>query len=262
MFIRSINSGKTFVYDVVFPKDEPPGLYWWHPHAHMLTEAALQGGASGAIVVEGIQNLQPAVAGLNQQILIIRDQNVAGNPTPGGNVPSWDLTLNNIPIAYPEEIPAVIQMKPGESQLWRASNSSSDSILDLQVQFDGVPQNLQIVGLDGVPTGSQDGTGQGKIVEATDILLPTAGRAEFIVTAPPSTVKNASLITLGINTGPDGDNNPQRTLATIRAVSGAAQIATHGESAVAAARFRVEAAIRELGQRNGDGGPHTLFLRE
>ncbi len=32
-----------------------------------------------------------------------------------------------------------------------------DSILDLQVQFDGVPQNLQIVALDGVPTGSQDG---------------------------------------------------------------------------------------------------------
>ncbi len=229
-----INSGKTFVYDVVFPTDEPPGLYWWHPHAHMLTEAALQGGASGAIVVEGIQNLQPAVAGLNQQILIIRDQNVAGNPTPGGNIPSWDLTVNNIPIAYPEEIPAIIQMGPGDSQLWRVSNSSSDSILDLQVQFDGVPQNLQIVGLDGVPTGSQDGSGQGAIVNASDILLPTAGRVEFIVTAPPSSVKSASLVTLGINTGPDGDNDPQRTLATIQTVSGTTETATHAESAVAA----------------------------
>jgi FtsP/CotA-like multicopper oxidase with cupredoxin domain len=216
-----INSGRAFKYDVNFPKDEPPGLYWYHPHAHMLVEAALQGGGSGAIVVEGIQNFQPAVAGLTQQIMVIRDQNVAGNPTPGGDIPSWDLTVNNIPIAYPQEIPAIIQMQAGEQQLWRVSNSSADSILDLQVVFDGVPQNLQIVALDGVPTGSQDGTGQGQIVNAKDILIPTAGRAEFIVNAPSDSVKSATLVTLGINTGPDGDNDPQRTLATIQTTAAA-----------------------------------------
>ncbi len=230
-----INSGKSFRYDFRFPKDEPPGLYWYHPHAHMLVEPALQGGASGAIVVEGIQNLQPVVAGLEQQIIVIRDQNVAGNPTPGGDIPSWDLTLNNIPIAYPEETPAIIQMTSGQSQLWRVSNSSSDSILDLQVLYDGVPQNLQIVGLDGVPTGSQDGTAQGTIVNATDILLPTAGRAEFIVKAPPSTVTNASLVTLNINTGPDGDNDPQRTLATIQTVPSSDKVAAAADSKVTAA---------------------------
>ncbi len=213
-----VNSSRTFSYDIHFPTDEPPGLYWYHPHAHMLTEAALQGGGSGVIVVQGIENFQPAVAGLEQRVLVVRDQNVAGNPTPGGSVPSWDLTLNTIPIAYPAEIPAVIKMTSGQSQLWRVSNSSADSILDFQVLFDGVPQNLQIVALDGVPTGSQDGTGQGTIVNATDVLIPTAGRAEFIVAAPPSTVSNASLITLNINTGPDGDNDPQRTLATIEPI--------------------------------------------
>jgi FtsP/CotA-like multicopper oxidase with cupredoxin domain len=215
-----INSGQTFRYDVHFPSDEPPGLYWYHPHAHMLVESALQGGASGALIVEGIQNFQPAVAGLVQQILLIRDQNVAGNPTPGGNIPSWDLTLNNVPISYPAEVPAIIQMGNGEPQLWRVSNSSSDTIIDLQLQFDGVPQRLRIVGLDGVPTSSQDGTSQGRIVKATHILIPTAGRAEFIVNAPSSTVKDARLVTLGINTGPDGDNDPQRTLATIQTPSG------------------------------------------
>ncbi len=211
-----INSGQAFRYDVHFPADEPPGLYWYHPHAHMLVESALQGGGSGAIVVGGIENFQPAVAGLTQQIMVIRDQNVAGNPEPGGDVPSWDLTVNNIPIAYPEEIPAIIRMQTGDQQLWRVSNSSADSILDLQVVFDGVPQNLQIVALDGVPTGSQDGTGQGQIINATDILIPTAGRAEFIVNAPSDSVTSATLVTLGINTGPDGDNDPPRTLATIQ----------------------------------------------
>ncbi len=65
-----INSGQAFRYNVHFPSDEPPGLYWYHPHAHMLVESALQGGGSGAIVVEGIQDFQPAVAGLAQQIMV------------------------------------------------------------------------------------------------------------------------------------------------------------------------------------------------
>jgi FtsP/CotA-like multicopper oxidase with cupredoxin domain len=225
-----VNHGQAFHYDIQFPKDEPPGLYWYHPHAHMLVEAALQGGGSGAIVVEGIQNFVPSVAGLTQQIFVMRDQNVAGNPTPGGDIPSWDVTINNIPIAWPAEIPAVIQMAPGASQLWRVSNSSADTILDFQVLYDGVPQSVQIVAFDGVPAGSQDGTTPGTPVAATDVLIPTAGRAEFIVNPPGSGVTNAQLVTLAINTGPDGDNDPQRTIANIETVAPAASAAASASS--------------------------------
>jgi len=211
-----INSGQSFQYNLAFPSDEPPGLYWYHPHIHGIAEPAVQGGASGAIVVEGLENMQPSVAGLRQRVLVLRDQIVAGGLTPGGDVPAWDLTLNNIPIAYPALAPAIMRMRAGERQLWRFSNSSADSLVDLQVLFDGVPQTLQIVALDGVPTGSQDGTRQGSIIPAKHILVPTAGRAEFIVAAPPSTVKNAQFMTRSIDTGPAGDNDTQRTLATIR----------------------------------------------
>lgn len=211
-----INSGQTFRYDLVFPCDEPPGLYWYHPHAHGLVEAALQGGASGAIVVDGIQKLAQAVAGLRQQILVIRDQNVAGNPTPGGAVPSWDLSVNFVPVAYPEEVPSIIQMRSGRDELGRVVNASADTQLDLEVVYDGVPQPVQVVARDGVPVDSQDGTRRGKIVGATDLLIPTAGRAEFIVSPPGSGVKVAQLVTLNVNTGPDGDNDPQRTLADIQ----------------------------------------------
>ncbi len=214
-----INSGESFRYRIHFPSDEPPGLYWYHPHIHMHVEPALQGGASGAIIVDGIENLQPIVAGLAQRIMIIRDQILAGSPPEGNDVPSWDLTLNNIPIAYPEETPAVIQMKDGQRQLWRVSNSSADSILDLQVLYDGNPQKLQIIARDGVPVGSQDGSRHGKIISAKHVFIPTAGRAEFIVTGPQAGVRDARLVTLGVNTGPDGDNDPPRTLATIQAVS-------------------------------------------
>jgi FtsP/CotA-like multicopper oxidase with cupredoxin domain len=211
-----INSGQSFTYNLVFPHNEPPGLYWYHPHVHGLAEAAVQGGASGAIVVQGIQNVQPAVAGLPQQIFIVRDQVLpAGSPGPGGSVPSWDVSVNYVPVLYPNLQPATLTMRPGEKQFWRVTNSSADTIIDLQLQYDGVDQMLQIVGLDGVPTGSQDGTSQGKLVPATDILLAPAARAEFIVVGPSGNVKNAQLVTLGINTGPCGDDDPPRPLIQI-----------------------------------------------
>jgi FtsP/CotA-like multicopper oxidase with cupredoxin domain len=214
----TINSGQTFGYDVQFPWNEPPGLYWYHPHIHGMAEAAVQGGATGAIVVDGLEALQPAVRGLPQRVLVVRDQNVAGNPTPGGpdNVPSWDLSLNFIPISYPHYSPAVIEMLPDEKQLWRIANTCADTILHLQLQYDGEPQDLEVVALDGVPTGSQDGTRRGRITQTTDILLAPAARAEFIVTGPSRSVRNAALVTLAVDTGPDGDNDPKRPLATIR----------------------------------------------
>jgi hypothetical protein len=87
-------------------------------------------------------------------------------------------------------------MKPGEREFWRVANASADTILDLQVVYVGVAQPLHVVAFDGVPTGSQDGTRRGKMS---------------------ATVKNAVFQTLNINTGPDGDNDPQRPLAVIQA---------------------------------------------
>ena len=71
------------------------------------------------------------------------------------------MSLNYIPILYPNFTPAVIEMKPGRRELWRVANASADTIIDLQLQYDGAAQPLQVVALDGVPTGSQDGTMQG-----------------------------------------------------------------------------------------------------
>ncbi len=218
-----VNAGESFEYDVHFPLDEPPGLYWYHPHVHGIAEAAVLGGASGAIIVEGIENVNHTVAGMPQRVMIVRDNPVPGNPTPGGNIPSWDISLNYIPVPAPNFTPVVIPMRPSEKQFWRVVNASADTILDLQLQYDGTPQPLQVVALDGVPTGSQDGTGKGTTITETDILLAPAARAEFIVTGPSSLVQNATFLTLNIDTGPDGDNDPQRPIATIQARGNAAE---------------------------------------
>ena len=252
-----INSGESFQYDLQFPLDEPPGLYWYHPHIHGISEAAVQGGASGALVVEGIQNINPEVAGLPQQVLIVRDNLVPGNPDPGGSIPSWDVSLNYVPVPSPSFTPAVIQMKTGERQLWRVLNASADTIVDLQLQYDGAPQPLEVVALDGVPTGSQDGTSRGRRMWQGDILLAPAARAEFIVTGPSSSVKNATLMTLNVDTGPDGDNDPTRPIATIRASANAPEPPLkpfHCHRAAASS------ALRGTGSRTPHRRASTVFL--
>jgi FtsP/CotA-like multicopper oxidase with cupredoxin domain len=257
-----INSGESFQYSVHFPTDEPPGLYWYHPHIHGLAEAAVQGGASGAIIVGGISSLEPAVAGLPERVLIVRDQPVAGTPTPGGIIPSWDISLNYVPIPYvatptPGFIPSVIQMQTGKKEFWRVSNSSADTILDLQLLYDTVAQPLTIVALDGVPVGSQDGTTTGKTLSQTDILIPPAGRAEFIVTAPTASVKKAVFQTLNIATGPDGDNDPTRPLAVIKtsAVAPPLPVTETASAKVAGNRFAGLASVTPTATR-------TLYFSE
>jgi FtsP/CotA-like multicopper oxidase with cupredoxin domain len=106
-------------------------------------------------------------------------------------------------------------MAPNEKQFWRVVNASADTILDLQVLYDGKPQPIQLVALDGVPVGSQDGSEQGRLIAVTDLRLAPAARMEFIVTGPSSKVKSAQFLTDAIDTGPDGDNDTRRVLATI-----------------------------------------------
>ncbi len=213
-----INAGETFDYNFQLPTNQPPGLYWYHPHVHGLAESAALGGATGAIIVNGIENVQPAVAGLPEQVLIFRDNlvpSLALNNSTLQPQPTWDLSLNYVPITYPDYTPATLHIKPSQRQFWRVANAGADSILNLQLQYDGVPQPLEIVSLDGIPVGSAQGTQQGSLFTRTQIFLPPAGRAEFIVNGPSLKVQTATLYTLNVDTGPGGEYDPTRPLMSL-----------------------------------------------
>jgi FtsP/CotA-like multicopper oxidase with cupredoxin domain len=230
-----INPGNanTFQYSFTFPTNEPPGLYWYHPHVHGLAERDLLGGATGALVVDGIQNVQPAVAGHPQRLIVVRDQPQVqllpeGPGNCGSNVPFQDISVNYVPIDSNATFnprgkfksisftPAILNMMAGETQFWRVVNSAADTILDLQVLYDGVPQTLQIVGIDAVPVNSQEGPQPGQLIPVTRFRLPVASRVEFLVQAPASTVRVAQLVTNNINTGPQGDCDPTRPIFNIQ----------------------------------------------
>jgi FtsP/CotA-like multicopper oxidase with cupredoxin domain len=210
---------------------------------HGLAENALLGGASGAIVVMGIENVQPKVAGLRSRVLVIRDQRTKQSPGVGegtggdpNGVPFQDLTINNVPLDATTDTngitaytPAILRMDGDDPEFWRVTNSSSDTILDLQVQYDGTPQTLQLVAVDGVSVNSQDGTKPGSTIAITDFRLPPASRMEFIVQPPAPSVKLAQLVTLNIpalaNGNGAGDDDPTRPIFNIQVENDARAIA-------------------------------------
>ena len=222
----------SFDYILQIPADEPPGLYWYHPHPHGFTEAQVLGGAAGAIIIEGIESVVPQVTGLPQRIWVLRDQQRA---IPWGGArgePILDLSVNFVPVTYPDYTPPVLQSAPASRELWRVLNASADEILDLQYVIGTVPQPLEIIGIDGIPVGQ--GTGTIQVVTDTHFLLPAGARVEFIVTTPP-TGAAGQLATRQVDAGPGALPYPARPLALI-SPTGTAQEAP-------AVRRRLKAAL-------------------
>jgi len=207
-----VQPGQSFDYNVQIPANEPPGLYWYHPHPHGFSEGQVQGGATGALIVEGLQNVDTALAGLPERTFVVRDQLLPNSELSDPNIPAWDLSINYVPVTYPSYTPAIIQTNPGGQELWRVANTGADTILNLQYVVNGTPQAVQVVAIDGYPIAS--GTSGLQSESETSILLPPGARAEFVVTTPAAGVQ-AQLVTQYWNTGPDGDFDPARPIASI-----------------------------------------------
>ena len=54
--------------------------------------------------------------------------------------PAKDLSVNFVPVPYPDYPTATITMKPGERQLWRVLNASSVTYLNLATLYKRGPQ--------------------------------------------------------------------------------------------------------------------------
>ncbi len=206
-------SGPGFEYRFTIPKSQPPGLYWYHPHPHGYSEAQVLGGASGALIVGGIEMEKPEVAGLPERVIILRDQRVPGLTEADEDTgPGKNISINFVPIVNPFYRPATMSVRPAELEFWRVLNASAGTYFDLQIRFGAIiqdvrdPQPLDLVAIDGVATGARS--------RATNILIPPGARAEFVMTTPPlGTI--GQLVTLLYDTGPDGAATPYRTIANI-----------------------------------------------
>jgi len=225
-----------FEYRFRIPKNEPPGLYWYHPHIHGFSSRQVIGGASGALIIEGIERAVPQVAGLPERVLVVRDQDLLNPDAPpsksepvvprnlidrdgdsanngtGFGRPAKDLSINFVPVPWPDYAPARIQMKPGARELWRVLNASAITYLDLALIYGRARQQLGLVGIDGVPLGTSGHMNEITWVE--HIGVPPGARVEFIINGPGESVP-AMFVTRSVDTGQGGENDPNRGLASI-----------------------------------------------
>jgi FtsP/CotA-like multicopper oxidase with cupredoxin domain len=231
----AIQPSKT-AYEFQFrvPMDQPAGLYWYHPHVHGLTREQVVGGASGALIIEGIEKANSHVAGLPERVLVIRDEDLlnpnakamgtqqapdavldrdgdAKNTGTGGGTPARDLSVNFVSSPFPEYRGGLIRMRAGTDEFWRVVNASSITYLSLQLLVDGKPQAFGIAGVDGAPVNV---TGGSYVLWQTHLGIPPGGRSEFVVKGLPAGTK-ATFITRTVNTGPGGENDPTRELAAV-----------------------------------------------
>ncbi|HEY6339560.1 MAG TPA: multicopper oxidase domain-containing protein [Candidatus Sulfotelmatobacter sp.] len=224
-------SSKGFLYRFHIPRNQPSGLYWYHPHPHGHSEEQVLGGASGALIVEGIAQANPLVARLPERVIVIRDRNLEGAAAAASNLnpsnlnpahtdpslPAKDLSINFVQVPYPKYPVGTIRAAPLQRELWRVLNASADTYVDMAVLFNGEWQgsgivavhgkwqSLGLVAVDGVPIDAAD-SATGKVLWKADIPIPPGGRAEFIFQTPPEGIK-AELFTAGAETTPSQDDD-------------------------------------------------------
>jgi FtsP/CotA-like multicopper oxidase with cupredoxin domain len=231
------SGARPFEYRFQIPLDEPSGPYWYHPHVHGFTDSQVEGGASGALIVEGIERANKLLAGMPERVFVIRDEPLlnpdavpskdsAAQPPllrdPEGDIlntgtgkgkPARDLSINFVPVAFPDYRPATLTVKPGEYEVWHVVNAAAVTYLDLQIAQGGAPQAMGLVSLDGVPI-TKNGAIPNRILWQGHMLVAPGGRISFVYRTPPAGTQ-ATLITAAVDTGPSGENDPTRPLATI-----------------------------------------------
>ncbi|MEH1939761.1 MAG: multicopper oxidase domain-containing protein [Nostoc sp.] len=232
--VRTVVKPKgTFEYNISIPQGEPPGLYWYHPHVHMQSEAQVLSGLTGAIIIEGIGKYNKQAAQFPERVFVLRDTDLLKYFD--YQQPLKDISINSVPIRYKGsgiyDPPAIIQMKPNQEQFWRVANTAADTFFDLQVQYNSIAQPLKLVAMDGVPINA-DGQLQYQNKSVYHIILPPGGRAEFAIKGPGASVKDAKFLTLNYRTGTQHDNNPQRTIARIQTQATSSASASNPELSV------------------------------
>jgi suppressor of ftsI len=216
--------GQSMHYSLQIPPEQPPGIYWYHPHAHGETNWQVSNGMAGAIIVDGVSSYAPQLVGMRERVMIVRDNLMRPDfstlakltRTLSSKRARLDNGLTSSTCSsQPEENRALtvngvtaptISIAPGERQFWRIVNAGAGRYLDLAV--DG--ESVQLVSLDGVSLAVYPGNAVTQTVG--HVLVPPAGRAEIIVTGQSS---GAALRTLCVDSGPIGDPDPAAVLAVL-----------------------------------------------
>src|SRR4029077_4881041 len=72
--------GQVLHYSVEIPRDNLPGLFWYHTHPHGESLRQVSDGMSGAIVIEGMERYVPEVRRMRERVLTVRGRSIEHDP--------------------------------------------------------------------------------------------------------------------------------------------------------------------------------------
>lgn len=168
----AVGPGESYAYR--FRVDDPPGLYWYHPHTHGLTAPQTYRGLAGLLVVEGEEDEALGLpSGPYELPLVLRDRRAeAGDPydyTAGAMGPDAMMGyLGDTPYANERARPNV-RVERGTYRL-RLLNASNARLLELELDSGDA---MLLVGTDGGLLPSA--------VSIDRILMGTGERADLLV---------------------------------------------------------------------------------
>ncbi|MFC7327149.1 multicopper oxidase family protein [Marinactinospora rubrisoli] len=193
-----IRPGDKWQYSYRLPRNQPPGTYWYHSHAHPHAEGQVFAGLAGALVVDGLDRYLPReLHRLPERLVALKDFQARNGAilTRGidSNKPTTR-TVNGL-------VNPTMRIRPGETQLWRLANMSAN--ITYLLELSGT--RFHVV--------AQDGNPLHRVWVRDRLLMPPASRYDVLVQGGPP--GRAELRTLPYSTGRAGDRYPRATLATV-----------------------------------------------
>jgi FtsP/CotA-like multicopper oxidase with cupredoxin domain len=220
--------GKTFNYRLAIPANHSVGTFWYHSHAMGTTcpastamagmgdmagstfvpgdvENQIFAGLSGALLIGDDRSLlPPALQHITAHTFVLKDVQIDGSGHIVQNTATNSISSSNPTVRLVNgELQPVLNLRPGETQLWRFVNAGAD--IFYQLQLDGY--RFTVIGEDGRPVA--------QVTKASTLLLPPGKRFDVLVTAGDAP-SGTWLRTTAYSNGPQGDVYPDTPLVKVQ----------------------------------------------
>lgn len=192
-----IYPGETFLYEIKIPEDHPPGLFWYHSHLHGISQFQVMAGLSGALIVEGMLDPFPELAGIRERNIVLKNLHVNSS----GRVVAVPDNVNPGIRSVAGQVNPVIDIRPGETQFWRISNQSANMYYRLRLEG----HTMQVIGY--------DANRSTRLIPTEEYLIGPSSRVEVLVTGGPE--GTYAFRTEKVQGGPTFDIFEGTTLATL-----------------------------------------------
>ncbi|MGZ3366433.1 MAG: multicopper oxidase family protein [Caulobacteraceae bacterium] len=197
--MHMVAPGDAWDYEIAIPKTHPPGVYWFHTHAHSFAERQLMAGLSGTLVVDGFQDQVPATKPLKERLFALKEF----APDRKGDLDRVPKPFNFVIKTINGQLMPRIDIRPGETQLWRFSDQTANTYFRLSLEG----HSFTVIGRDSHPVPHPE--------TVREVMLGPSQRMDVLVTAKaPGAYK---LVAEKTSTGPAGDMFAAQNMALMAA---------------------------------------------